>query len=132
MKRLIKKDFQRYHDMASLMKGYAMHGTPFWWADGIAHRYAVARKPLYDSQSPELSSFENSASVQFDLYFRSAILHSIDYKRAIVCFKRSNGALVLAECTTFKNKIEAVKHAKKYLKRDVVDLRSGKTLQTNG
>ena len=130
MKRITKTSELTYNNVIGRIKVYLEANTPFFFGAKIVHRYAVPRRILFNSQDPDLSQDWGD---YFNYQIYRATIACIDYQRAIVGYKiEPYGHYCVSQCYTTKDLLNAVKHAKKHKQTYIIDLRTGKLIDTNG
>lgn len=129
MRKLVKKSDRGFSNVMHSISSNVKNRNNFFFANNKIGRFAVPRKDIYDSRNPNMDDYD------CDYYYQDlaeSMIKVIDLKRVFVGYEPSNGHFRLCVAFTTEKLLDAVKHAKKHSERYVVDLKTGKLLETNG
>ena len=83
--------------------------------------------------SPDRTLFDSSTESEINMEgLMSAYLDALSGEYVIACYTSSNGSFKVVIGKVFRDAISAVKHAKKSLKEEVIDVSTGRVFKTNG
>jgi len=129
MKRIIKKDSNTYIGIVRDIHELSENGTDFFFGQIVSKRFAIPKKSIYNNKGAGFNDF----GIEFNLDVSRAVLASIDYESIVLGYKYGDYRhFKVCTATTKEKLVDAVKLAKKRKQEYVIDLHTGKIIETNG